>query len=322
MQLYLDKTWVLVLLLASCTLSLANKHTSDPHSQLVSALTACQSIADNELRLACYDALKQNDAQDGRPTVQVFPELMADLTEANLQISYGQLDLLGAQNKAFLMGVGKRQSVKTFSLNNDKALTFNVFGQISSQFDVDQLSTRNNRGGALINTDFSIGGELVQNLDSWSWRLSYTHKSTHLGDEFLIDNPEYQESRLNLSYEALRWTAAKSIKNFDLYAGLGFITRSEPGSLGKTMWQAGGQYKGQKTWLDWPQIRPVAGLDLKSWEASDWTINATFRAGIEVSQLTDLPFQLLFEYQDGHSPYGQFYTDDLSFWGLTFLQNW
>ena len=305
------------------------------NNNLPAQLAKCAAINSTAERLTCYDSLAADSAESptsetkiGHPNIntqmekQHFPHLLAGLDETNLQFSYGRLDVLGDDFNAVLLGVGKNQSIKTWQFESTQPITFNIFGQIRSQFDVSQLSTRNNRGGALINTDFSVGGALVQNLDQWSWRFSYTHKSTHLGDEFVIDNQEYLEDRLNLSYETVRWSALKSINSWDLYAGLGFITRSEPGNLGKSMWHAGIQHVAKNSWGDWLQIRPVMGLDLKSWEATDWVINATFRAGIEVSQLTDLPFQVLFEYQDGHSPYGQFYTEDLSFMGLTFLQNW
>ncbi|WP_154222074.1 DUF1207 domain-containing protein [Marinicella rhabdoformis] len=301
---------------------------------LIDQITTCSAIKEEQSRLACYDAIattkttkplaskEQTPTSTHTITKQSFPHLIADLNETNLQFSYGQLDFLGHDFNSVLLGVGKNQSVKTWQFKSSNPITFSVFGQIRSQFDVSQIDTRNNRGGALINTDFSVGGALVQNLADWSWRFSYTHRSTHLGDEFLIDNPEYIEDRLNLSYETVKWTASRSINSWDVYAGLGLITRSEPGNLGKHMWQAGAQYLGQTPWLNAPYLRPVVGLDLKSWEAADWVINATFRAGIEIQELTDLPFQILFEYQDGHSPYGQFYTEDLSFMGLTFLQNW
>ncbi len=301
--------------------------------ELQQAILHCQSISENTQRLACFDAIQTNsatadavsDAQANNlshaaqnPHKDEFPALIADLNEPNLFISVGSLDFLGSSARSVLIGGGKRQSVKDFELSNGRSLAFNVFGQIRSQFDVNDISTRNNRGGALINTDFRVGGEIVQSLDNWNWRFSYTHKSTHLGDEFLIDNPEYLEKRLNLSYETVRWDAHKAINNWDLYAGLGFITRSEPGDLAQIMWQAGWQFQGEP----WRLIKPIWAVDLSSWQAADWNIHVTVRAGIEVHQLTNSPFQLLLEYQDGRSPYGQFYTEDLTFAGLTFLKNW
>ena len=290
-------------------------------------LLNCQALTGTSARLTCYDEINVSDdnqqvdnnvEETSELTLNQFPALIADLNEPNLFISLGSLDFLGSGGRAVLLGGGKRQSVKDFEFSGGKSLAFNVFGQIRSQFDVNEIDTRNNRGGALINTDFSVGGEVVQSLAHWNWRFSYTHRSTHLGDEFLIDNPEYIENRLNLSYETVRFDAHKAINNWDFYAGLGFITRSEPGNLDKFMWQAGWQYQGNF----WHQIKPIWAVDLTSWGAYDWNINVNMRAGVEIHQLTNSPFQLLFEYQDGHSPYGQFFTEDLTFTGLTFLKNW
>lgn len=291
------------------------------------ALMACRTITDDDQRLACYDRIGQDiDTEKAAQTEHTqdttssnhFPVLLADLNEPNLYISYGTLDFLGDDFNAFLFGAGIRQSIRDFQWSENHSLTFNVFGQIRSQFDVDELSTRNNRGGALINTDFTIGGELVQSLDDWNWRFSYSHRSTHLGDEFIIDNPNYLTDRLNLSYEVVRWTAHKPLGHWDIYGGLGFITRSEPGSLDKDMWQLGWQWQGEP----WHNVKPVWAVDLHSWGAYDSAINLNTRFGLEIQQWTRTPFQVLLEYQDGHSPYGQFFTEDLTFTGLTLLSNW
>lgn len=291
----------------------------------------CQNIENKLERLDCYDQISiehdddntintadittTEDSDSNRP--DEFPILIADLNEPNLMISFGQLDFLGNTFKTALVGVGKRHLIKTFELPNEQSFAFNVIGQIRSQFDIDEINTRNNRGGTLINTDFSIGGEIVKSMKDWNWRLSYTHRSTHLGDEFIIDNQQYLEDRINLSYETIRWDAAKSIKNWDIYAGLGFISRSEPSSLDKFMWQSGVQYQGQ--WHHW---NPFIAIDLTSWGAYEWNINANIRAGFEITQLTHTPFQLSLEYFDGHSPYGQFFTEDLSYTGITLIKGW
>jgi hypothetical protein len=140
-----------------------------------------------------------------------------------------------------------------------------------------------------------------------------------LGDEFLIDNPEFIEERLNLSYETVSWLAYKPLEHWDLYAGLSLVTRSEPGDLSEVMWQAGWQYRGPE-W--WSQVSPLWAVDLTTWGAYDWNINLNMRAGLEITGLSQLPLQLYLEYFDGHAPYGQFYTEDLSYTGITLIQHW
>ncbi|MDJ1140148.1 DUF1207 domain-containing protein [Marinicella sp. X102] len=322
------KSTTLILL----TLFMANKPFASQASELKNQLNACKMISNSTQRLKCYDEIVnappealQQSAKD-TPQQQAtnatikneFPILIADINEPNLMLSLGRLDLLGRDFKAALISAGKRHLIRNIALPNGETFALNVIGQIRSQFDVDEIDTRNNRGGALINTDFIIGGEVVKSMEDWSWRFSYTHKSTHLGDEFLIDNPEFLENRINLSYETIRWDAAKSFNHWDWYAGLGFITRSEPGDLEKFMWQAGWQYVGDH----WHNIKPIWAVDLSSWGAYDWNINATMRAGIEIRNFTHTPFQLMFEYQEGQSPYGQFFTDDFSYSGITLLKHW
>ncbi len=319
--------YITLTLFLSC--SLAGTLNAEP-TNLKSQIQNCQELENDTARLECFDQIStkpQNMAlsetkvavknQPEHNKSNQFPILIADLNEPNLMVSFGQLDFLGRDFKAAFIGAGKRHLIRNFELPNGQTFSFNVIGQIRSQFDIDEIDTRNNRGGALINTDFSIGGEIVKSMENWDWRFSYTHRSTHLGDEFIIDNPEYLEDRINLSYETIRWDAAKSFDNWDIYAGVGFISRSEPSNLDKYMWQSGFQYQGE-----WRSFKPVIGVDLTSWGAYDWNINLNMRAGIEIHQLTHTPFQLLFEYYDGHSPYGQFYTEDLTYTGLTLLKNW
>lgn len=286
-------------------------------------LKDCQSIVEDSSRLTCYDNINQSKQQKTKSETQSyrdnqFPSLIADLDEPNVFVSYGDLDFLGNNFNAVLLGIGKKKKMNTLSFSDTNSIDFNIYGLIRSQFDVNQLDTRNNRGGALINTDFAVGGELVKSMSYWDWRFSYTHKSTHLGDEFLIDNPNYLEDRINLSYEVVRWTAHKQIKNWGFYAGLGYITRSEPSQIDKAMWQIGWQYQGDY----WQGFKPIWAVDMKSWGAYDWKTNINIRAGIEISHFTDTPFQLMFEYQDGRSPYGQFYTENLTFSGITLMQTW
>lgn len=310
----------IILLMLSLT---QGSSASEKSSNLSQQFKQCQQIENNSDRLNCYDQIDPQDYstqthEDGGNKASEFPNLTADLDEANIYISTGKLDFLGRDFNAVLFGAGVRQRIKSFHWFDNRPLTFNVFGQIRSQFDVSELDTRNNRGGALINTDFTVGGEVVQSLDHWNWRLSYSHRSTHLGDEFIIDNQNFLQDRINLSYETIKWTAQTNINNWDLYAGVGLVTRSEPGNLAEIMWQLGWQYEG----MQWHAVKPIWAVDLKTWGAYDWNINVNVRAGLEFNQWTEKPFQLLFEYHDGHSPYGQFYTEDLTFTGLTFLQNW
>lgn len=288
------------------------------------SIGVCRSIQDNAERLKCYDGIESTnnshqEVQDKINTISTMPVLLADLEEPRVYSSFGQLDFLDKQISSILLGVGTRLKLKSFEFNDSKkAIDFNFVTLIKSQFDVDELDTRNNRGGALINTDFMLGGELVKPYDFGYLRLRYTHKSTHLGDEFLIDNPEYLKERLNLSYETVGIMAYRKMNHWGGYFGGSAIVRSEPGDLDNFQLQSGLQYKGDKG--QW--FAPVFGIDLKSWQASNWHLNTSIKAGLEYSGFLDKPLQFMLEYYDGKSPYGQFFTEDLEFFGFSVNHYW
>ncbi len=306
---------------------------NDLATKLADALQQCSKIQSDFGRLVCYDNLsksqqqvKQSTQAEATPPVQhgesddlrQLPPLMADLNEAGLRYSLGRMDLLGHEFDAMLVSLGHRVNIADFSLSGQPDIHFNVYGQIRSQFDVEELSTRNNRGGALINTDFTVGGELVQIRPDWQWRLTYRHRSTHLGDEFLIENQDYLSKRVNLSYETLKFLAFKSWGQWDLYGGAGFITRMEPSGLHKFQYQAGWQYKAS----EFSDFTPVLAMDFVSWAEADRDFNVILRAGVELNKWFNRPVNVFLEYQEGHSPYGQFFTEDFSYFGLSVYNRW
>jgi len=289
------------------------------------AISNCREISDSQDRLRCYDLL---NAEKTTPVVEQIdainqpkkmPVLLADLEEPRIFSSLGRMDFLDRQFSAILMGIGTRLKLKSFEFNNKKdSIDFNFIGLIKSQFDVDELSTRNNRGGALINTDFMMGGELVKSYDFGHLRLKYTHRSTHLGDEFLIDNPEYLKERLNLSYETVDLLAYRNFDKLGGYFGVSAIVRSEPGDLKNFQLQSGLQYHGDPG--EW--LTPIFGLDFKSWQATNWQLNTSIKAGFEYTGFLDKPLQIMLEYYQGKSPYGQFINDDLDYVGLSINHYW
>jgi len=65
----------------------------------------------------------------------------------------------------------------------------------------------------------------------------------------------------------------------------------------------------------------VAGLDVKHWQQNDWAIQVSAKAGLEFAPLNNTnnskrSWSVLMELYDGASPYGQFYQDDLRYWGI------
>ncbi len=285
-------------------------------------LQNCRVLQNKTNRLNCYDEIELSSSVENTnydDPVFDMPILVADLEEPRIFVSLGQMNFLSDDFDAILLGVGARVKLKTIEVPRiNQSVDFNMIGLIKSQFDVSEIDTRNNRGGALINTDFMIGGEIIKNFAEGNLRVKYVHQSFHLGDEFLIDNPEFIQNRLNLSYETIELFGFKHFNNWGAYLGASFIVRSEPGNLDKIKVQTGFQYTGiRREWFT-----PIFGLDLKSWDETDWSLNTSIKAGVEFYGFLDQPLQLMIEYSDGNSPYGQFIYDDLSFLGLSINHYW
>lgn len=313
---------IYIQLVILCSLFLSFLVFSQDEDSIEEKLVLCKELKNSSKRLQCYDNITTYPlaiVDSHEKTLQKMPPILADLEEPRVFSAMGQITSTQESFNAVLLGVGTRMKLKTFDLTSKfSSLDFNAIGLIKSQFDTRDFGERNNSGGILLNTDFMIGGELVKSYENSNIRLKYFHRSTHLGDEFLINNPSYLDDRLNLSYEALDFLYYRHHGKWGSYLGASFITRSEPGSLEKFQVQTGFQYRGDKH--NW--YTPIGGVDFKSWQASDWNVNASFKAGIEFAGFLDQPLQLMFEYYEGKSPYGQFFNEDLEFMGLSINHYW
>jgi hypothetical protein len=142
------------------------------------------------------------------------------------------------------------------------------------------------------------------------------HQSSHLGDEFLLRGRT--DERINLSYEGVNNLFSYHLPaGFRLYAGGGYIFHREPSGLDPWSTQAGLGFRSPRLWLK-RSLRPVAGIDVQNRQESDWATDVSARAGIQFENPDFLSrkLQLLFEYYNGKSPNGQFYENNIEFFGL------
>ena len=80
----------------------------------------------------------------------------------------------------------------------------------------------------LVNTDYLVGIPLSYAFDAWSFRMLIYHISSHLGDEFLVNRPNFLDKRVNPSFEA--WELISSYQfttGFRFYFGPGVILHSD-----------------------------------------------------------------------------------------------
>ncbi len=166
----------------------------------------------------------------------------------------------------------------------------------------------------LINADYLIGVPVTLRRGGFSSRLRLYHQSSHLGDEFLLrDEPE----RLNLAFESLELILSQALGALRVYAGGETLFNRDPDDLDPLLAHAGVELR-----VGAPGRRSlVAAADVKSSEQQDWKPAWSGRTGFEFGWGRDPEhpprvLRLLFELYNGPSPYGQFYREQIRYWGF------
>lgn len=204
---------------------------------------------------------------------------------------------------------------ETFSIYRDKA-PFGGEWDVGVQAGVFSLFNGGTDSIDLINADYRVGLLGSYRTGGFSTLFRLQHQSSHLGDEFLLNNP--QVTRVNLSYEELDaklsyefWTWLR------VYGGGGYIIRREPADLGRHTTQWGAELTSTHTFLD-GRVRPVAYADFQCHERTNWEIGRSLLAGVqfENARIGDRRIQLLAEYYAGPSPDGQFYDQRVNWYGI------
>jgi Protein of unknown function (DUF1207) len=225
----------------------------------------------------------------------------------------------GASYQRYLDGTGFRD-VAAVSLGESFSLyrgdvpfggqwEFGLQAGVFSIFDLDSDSFD------LINADYFAALTGSYRLGDWQFLTRFFHQSSHLGDEFLLNN---RVERINLSYEGLGALGSRYF--FDdalrLYAGGSVLVRRDPSDLKPGAIEYGLEF--YSPWRLAPAIRPVAAIDLQNRQQNNWQLDISARAGLQFESVQVLGRKLLLmlEYFGGHSPNGQFYRDRIDYIGV------
>jgi len=193
---------------------------------------------------------------------------------------------------------------ETFALYRSRA-PFSGQWELGFQAGVFSLFDLSGQSFDLVNADYILSVMASYRSGDLSGFLRYLHQSSHLGDEFLLNN---NIQRINLSFEQV--DAKLSYDLFDtlrLYGGGGALVHRDPSDLKVWKTQYGMELQSPKRLYG--SIRPVAYADFQTNEQNKWATNISIRGGLQFENLRilDRKLQLLAEYYDGYSPNGQFY---------------
>jgi hypothetical protein len=166
----------------------------------------------------------------------------------------------------------------------------------------------------LMNADYFVSGVLAARFKDFSVLGRFYHQSSHLGDEFILHNPEVE--RIGLSYEAIDLKLSYEFwPGLRVYGGGSYLVDRYPSDLDPWVVQGGLEFR--SPWPSGARVRPIAALDLQSREENKWSLDLSARAGLEFpGVILGRNLQILLEYYKGHSPNGQFYKDKIEYIGV------
>ncbi|EKE21587.1 MAG: hypothetical protein ACD_7C00181G0001 [uncultured bacterium] len=175
-------------------------------------------------------------------------------------------------------------------------------------------------GSALVNTDFYVGFPITYAINKWSWRFRGYHISSHLGDEFLVNHPDFD--RKNPSYEAIDFFFSYQALDFlRLYGGPGLIIHSDRTFPMKHCYiEYGGEarFLGNKIYYHKMYGTFFAAVYWRNWQLHDFRFDGTYLFGYEWSKLQGIgrKIRMFAEYHHGYSSEGQFMKERSNYWSL------
>ena len=243
------------------------------------------------------------------PEGDVFTPLVADPIETRNFLSLLNFDSDIEQTTLGSVGVGANFGLYRWpGQQPGDGWQIGLFAQINSQFDMEGTSY------PLINTDFRVGIPVSFRSGAWSGRARLFHQSSHLGDEFILQG--HAPTRENLSVEIIDFVLARDFGGWRPYAGAGYVIHADPSGLQTYGFQVGIDYIGTQRVLFGGRL--VGGVDYKGFEETDWHAGVSAKIGLQYGR----PYPdrrgitVLLEAFDGPAPYGQFYTDTITQYGV------
>jgi hypothetical protein len=154
----------------------------------------------------------------GFPQDQIFCALAADPKEPRSFVSFvrGKFrtldDPTGRNTNIAAVGLGDNFGLVRWGASRPgDGVQLDVIGSIFAQFDVGSPSND------LINADYIVGFPLTIRRRGFSARVRLYHQSSHLGDEFLLRDEEFQ--RENLSFESVELILSQEVGPLRAYIG-------------------------------------------------------------------------------------------------------
>ena len=245
---------------------------------------------------------------------RLFEPLVADPRWPHFFASYNHYSISHGVNltNTASVGFGETIALARKSYANGLRIEGGVQAGVFAIFDLDSNSFD------LINADYFVGPYVAARYNDFSLLGRVFHQSSHLGDEYLLRGVAQQDSRVNLSYEAVDLIASYELPyGFRIYGGGGWLFDTDPGDLKKGLIEYGAEWRDPDTIFN-GAARPIVAADLQNHEDNDWALDYSLKAGLQFEDPNRFSqkMQLMLEFYDGHSPNGQFYDYRILYYGV------
>lgn len=244
----------------------------------------------------------------------LFPPLIADPRQPTYSVSYRLNDDV-VTNGSTAISIGD-----TFPLFRWRNIgKWHGDMQLDIEAAIFSLFDTGNTSSPLINTDFLLSFPLSYAFDKWAFRLRFVHVSAHLGDEFIVNNPELacpgkhpSMVRVNPSRNSFDLFGSYQITDgWRVYAGLGYIFNSDESyELDPVYFEYGTELRvlGQRDSYNHLYGQPFFAFHVRHWQDVDFDGDLTFALGYEWSKLhgAGRKVRTYLEFHNGYSLEGQF----------------
>lgn len=260
------------------------------------------------MRRKLYEKMSITSQRVFIPTGDVFQPLIADPKQQGSFVSfrYYETPVTDFMVASVAFG-GSFAIIRRLGKRPGDGLQFGVAGALFAQFNLDRPSKD------LVNADYTIGLVTTYRQGAKSLRFRGYHQSSHLGDELLLST---QIERIGLSFESFELISSYDLKNWRIYVGGEYIFHHTPEGLEPGVLHGGLEYRGPTQLLGIGRL--VGGIDLKSFEEHNWSLDVSYKAGFEFGspEPGQRRIRILAECFDGFSPHGQFYDVEITYYGL------
>jgi hypothetical protein len=240
-----------------------------------------------------------------------FGLLIADPREQQFGTALRQGDFTSRGSLDGIASFGASLPIVGFTAGSNLIVQVGAAGGLIARFDM------HTRANDLVSEDYEIGFPVWFRSGRIGGRFRVYHRSSHIGDEFTLNNPDF--TRLDVTYEALEGIIGASMGPGRVYIGGDYIyhnatTDVDPGTL-----RIGGDIASRPV-VNRATMRGrlIAGLDVEGYRDLDWRAAKSAVAGIELSRLgaRSSSMRILLELFSGPSSAGQFYGQTEKYAGL------